>query len=365
MLLCPFSGKRIPLNADELQLLARCPADRWEDVERLAIDSGVAVECWRSLADRHAVFSDSGVDDELIKRERDAAHLGWQPHALVYHRFTAWRGVAGTEATREHSAAAERDRLDTHVAKYGLPPDAFVRKPQARHTERLAAPSPDALQTLLGQRYTTRAFDRSRALERQALAQVLFAAFGVRGTRHLPSSMLALKKGSPSGGGLHPIEAYVLVASVEGMHPGLYHYRADIHALDLLEPLAESDVRERMCMAAAGQAYFAEAHVAVLHVARFGRHFWKYVEHHKAYKAILMDSAHVSQTLYLAATSIDLGAYYTAAINDADIDAWLGLDGISESCVAMSGFGYPDAARSELHFIADPYDPIAAREIDG
>lgn len=364
-LMCPLLAESIPLEADDLRALALCPADQWVDIDSLALGTGVSVQSWRSLVDRRVVFADSGRDDDLLEREERAARMGWEPRALLYHRFSSWRGVSGTEATRDHSAEAERARLESHVARYGRPPEAFVRQPQSQHTQFLAAPGRGALQALLRRRLTTRAFDQSRALDQDSLSGVLFAAFGVHGTRQLPSSMTALKKGSPSGGGLHPIEAYVLIAKVSGMAAGLYHYRSDIHALDLLLALPEAGVRERMCAAAAGQAYFAEAHAAVLHVARFGRHFWKYVEHHKAYKAILMDSAHVSQTIYLAATELDLGAYYTAAVNDADVDAWLGLDGVAASCVAMSGFGIPDKGRSELHFIADPYDPLEARRSAG
>lgn len=362
-LLCPLLPTRIPLDADELRVVALCPASAWIDMDALMRSTGATEAQLRALAGKHALLADSGVGMDLLQREQEAAQMGWDPIALLYHRMTGWSGVAGTEASREHSDDAERSRLDAHVAKYGRPPEAFVRKAQAGHTELLAAPRMDDLQALLRKRFTTRAFDQSRPLERDALAQVLYAAFGVFGKRRLPNALTALKKGSPSGGGLHPVEAYVLVADVAGLACGLYHYRADIHALDLLAALPQASVREKMCAAAAGQAYFAEAHVAVLHVARFGRHFWKYVEHHKAYKAILMDSAHVSQTLYLAATARGLGAYYTAAINDTDIDRWLGLDGVGEGCVAMSGFGHPDPVRQELHFIADHYDPIAERAV--
>jgi putative peptide maturation dehydrogenase len=360
-LLCPFLAQPIALDADDLRIVAMCPSERWLEMDELIHATGASERRLRSLVERNALFSDCASDDGMQRREQAASRMGWDPLALLYHRMTRWSGVAGTEATREHSAPAERARLQAHVTRYGRPPEAFVRQPHAQGTEFLAAPRTDQLGALLERRFTTRAFDQSRALDRDALAQVLFAAFGAFGTRRLPNSLLALKKASPSGGGLHPIEAYVLVAKVAGLASGLYHYRTDIHALDSLLALSETAVREKMCTAAAGQAYFAEAHVAVLHVARFERHFWKYVEHHKAYKAVLMDSAHISQTLYLASTALDLGAYYTAAINDADVDEWLGLDGIRESCLAMSGFGYPDPHRSELHFIPEPYDPTQAR----
>ncbi|MYM62281.1 nitroreductase [Pseudomaricurvus sp. HS19] len=38
---------------------------------------------------------------------------------------------------------------------------------------------------------------------------------------------------NPSSGNLHPTEAYLLLTGIEGLQPGLYHYRADCHSLEL------------------------------------------------------------------------------------------------------------------------------------
>lgn len=38
---------------------------------------------------------------------------------------------------------------------------------------------------------------------------------------------------NPSSGNLHPTEAYVLVANIQGLENGVYHYRADRHGLEL------------------------------------------------------------------------------------------------------------------------------------
>jgi nitroreductase len=64
----------------------------------------------------------------------------------------------------------------------------------------------------------------------------------------------------------------------------------------------------------------------------------------------MMDAAHLSQTLYLVATELGLGAFVTAAINNADIEERLGIDGYREGVLAVCGFGRPAAERS-------PFDP--------
>jgi hypothetical protein len=51
----------------------------------------------------------------------------------------------------------------------------------------------------------------------------------------------------------------------------------------------------------AGQSFFGAAHVSFVLTARFARNHWKYRGHDRAYAGMLMDAAHLSQTLYLSA----------------------------------------------------------------
>jgi SagB-type dehydrogenase family enzyme len=93
----------------------------------------------------------------------------------------------------------------------------------------------------------------------------------------------------------------------------------------------------------------------VIPAARFRRNFWKYRNHAKAYRALVLDVGHLSQTLYLAATELGLAAFITAAINDNDIETAFGLDPLEESPLAVCGFGHRAAERSEVEF-----DPLHA-----
>ena len=120
--------------------------------------------------------------------------------------------------------------------------------------------------------------------------------------------------------------------------------------MELLETLDEAAARALITDSTAGQSYFGEAHACVIHVARFDRAFWKYREHEKMYKAILLDVAHLSQTFYLLATERGLGAYFTAVINDADIGRRLGLDPLKEAALGVNGLGILDASQTQRHF---------------
>ena len=106
-----------------------------------------------------------------------------------------------------------------------------------------------------------------------------------------------------------------------------------------MAPLALDEARAAATAFVCGQTYFGDAHVQVVLTARFDRAFWKYRNHRKALTALLMDAAHLSQTLYLVATELGLGAFVTAAINNTDIEERFGLDGYREGVLAVCGFG--------------------------
>ena len=66
------------------------------------------------------------------------------------------------------------------------------------------------------------------------LDTVLRYVFGVHGYASRVDGVVCIKRTSPSGGGLHPITAYPIIANVEGIAPGVYHYNAGDHSLALV-----------------------------------------------------------------------------------------------------------------------------------
>ena len=232
-----------------------------------------------------------------------------------------------------------------------MPPVAFhsVARSSAVHALPLVERDGDLYDVLL-RRETTRSFDRGASLTLQELAVVLRYVFGYHGYMPLLGQVTTLKRTSPSAGGFHPIEAYPLITAVDGLEPGLYHYNGAEHSLELLAPLTVDEARSAATTFVCGQTYFGDAQVMLVLAARFDRAFWKYRNHRKALTALLMDAAHLSQTLYLVATELGLGAFVTAAINNTDIEERFGIDGYREGVLAVCGFGRPAAERS-------PFDP--------
>src|SRR6185312_9099225 len=119
------------------------------------------------------------------------------------------------------------------------------------------------------------------------------------------------------------------------------------------EPLRDLSGRDTQALAAkclGGQLYFAEAHAIVVLAARFRRNYWKYRNHAKAYRSVLLDAGNLAQTLYLSATELGLGAFITAGVNELDIERELELDPMEEGVLAACGFGVRSAERREVEF---------------
>lgn len=342
-------GEAIPLSTEEFELVASTPSDEWVE----SADEETALR----LARQGVLLSDE-TDPELETlrtRHESLEAATWNLEAALYYFLSKWRGIdlrrlAGQDESSELQPPTD-EAVQAFVDQVGFPPEAFhsVAKPLAVHSLPLVERDGDLYDVLL-RRETTRSFDRGASLTLEELAVVLHYVFGYQGYMPLLGQVTTLKRTSPSAGGFHPIDAYPLITAVDELDSGLYHYNGAEHSLELLVPLSVEESRSAATAFVCGQTYFGDAQVMVVLAARFDRAFWKYRNHRKALTALLMDAAHLSQTLYLVATELGLGAFVTAAINNADIEERFGIDGYREGVLAVCGFGRPAAERS-------PFDP--------
>ncbi len=348
--LAPHLGREIALQPPEAAALLAIGETPWMAIDALVADVGAEVV--DSLLDKGLLIGDGPSHAAL--RERDAAvrEGHWRPLSAVAHAFSRWADTGVDEDAR----ITRHRSIDDLIAEYGLPPTHLPARTEP--AARLPLPpnaSQSPLDALFRQRVTCRNFDTAARLSQAQVGALLQRVFGCLAVVDVRPGVCGLKKAHPSGGGLHPLEAYLLLRRVEGLADGLYHYHAGDHALEPLGTLA-ADAAERLARCfVGGQGFFAEAPVHVALVARFRRTFWKYRNHAKAYRAIVLEAGHVSQDLYLAATEAGLGAYVTAAINEVDIEHAFGLDPLRESPLAVCGFG-PRAATLETMEL----DPLGA-----
>jgi putative peptide maturation dehydrogenase len=332
-----LTGRRERLTAEEFAALTRVPAGLEVDA------SEIGVELARSLVARGLLVGDA----EPRLRDRDAALLehGWNPYAAGYHFMTQREGEDVREAPgREEWSQVDNAAMREWVERYGPAPAPFREPaPDAIALPRVARSG--GVFGALAARRTTRRFAVEEPMRLEDLALVTAWVFGARAVAETDLGV-TVKRTSPSGGARHAIEADAVVAHVDGLAPGLYHYDMRAHALALLRELEDAGALAQQF--ACGQEFAGETHVSFLLVARFDRCYWKYRHTDKAYGALLMEAGHLSQTLYLVAAELGLGAWVTAAINSREIETALSLDGADEGVLAMVGCGPPSGEPSPL-----------------
>jgi putative peptide maturation dehydrogenase len=231
------------------------------------------------------------------------------------------------------------DEVQRIADRHGPMPPAIHSPPSASSVS-LPDPRLDGdLFDLLRKRCTTREFS-GQGLDAETLSTLLHHVFGCVAERKTAVGPL-LRKTSPSGGSLHPIEVYPLVINVRGVEPGLYHYNVGRHGLGQMESMPQAEAADLAQRFAAGQPFAGGGSVLFILAARFGRTFWKYRQHAKAYRVVMMDVGHLSQTFYMTCAHLGLGAFFTAAVNEECIQERLGFEDGAQDALAVMGTGVP------------------------
>ena len=339
--LAPHLDDEVTLSAQAALVLGAISPSVWcERDDLFAAHPHTSIEVLREVGLLIAEGSAVATRDERVR----ATH--WRGTSAVMHYASRWRGVDTQEAEHRYTELSEGSLLDA----LGPAPPPVRERVGAGQRQPLPRAEASPLEALLSRRVTCRNFDTRRALTLAQFSTVLFRAFGARAVHDYAPGVQLLKKGVPSAGGLHATEAYLLVQRVDGIAPGLYHYHPVDHALEPVRMLGDDEAAVLATRFVAAQHYFSGAPVLLIPASRFGRNFWKYRNHSKAYRALILDIGHLSQTLYLAATELGLGAFITAAINEVDIEQAFGLDPLEEGPLAVCGFGYRGAERREVEF---------------
>jgi SagB-type dehydrogenase family enzyme len=226
----------------------------------------------------------------------------------------------------------ERDKLPGGGLDWASKPDTYKRYPGV---PRLALSEPrvtggTTIWDVMSRRRSARRFQGVLLAEAE-LSQILWAAQGI--TRRVQGYGF---RTAPSAGALYPVETYLVVNSVEGIEPGVYHYAVESHGL---EQLHSGDFRVAISRAALDQEMAARANVVLVWTAVFPRSKWKYRQ--RAYRYVYLDAGHIAQNVAMAAVALGLGSCQIAALYDGEANAVLGIDGIEESTIYMTVIGKP------------------------
>ena len=230
----------------------------------------------------------------------------------------------------QHEVKYHRGRLPAWQLDWMRKPETYKRYPTVPKVP-LDEPQLEggmSLWEVLRRRRSARHF-KDESITKADLSQLLWASQGITKVSHGFGFRTA-----PSAGALYPIETYLVVNSVEGMEPGLYHYVVDTHELDQLRV---GNLRIQVAQAALDQEMAYHANVVLIWTAIFERSKWKYKQ--RAYRYVYLDAGHIAQNVALAAVALKLGSCQIGALYDDEVNALVGVDGVAESVVYMTVVG--------------------------
>jgi SagB-type dehydrogenase family enzyme len=170
----------------------------------------------------------------------------------------------------------------------------------------------------------------------QDLSTLIALSCGVNGrTQGYGYSQLPLRT-FPSSGGLQAPEVYLSVQAIDGIPPGLYHYHAVDHVLELLQLGNHGAPLQDFCL---GQPQLKTAAAVVLITGCLDRVRWKYGD--RALKYVCMDCGYLGQNLYLVGEAMGLAVCAIAGFFDDAIEQLLGIDGDTEIALLLTTVGRP------------------------
>jgi SagB-type dehydrogenase family enzyme len=289
-------------------------------------------------------------DGHIFPQQSAAEYLGklWRP-AEMYHE--------NSKLTRADAQSVQRARHDPLQRAYAANTARRLQECAERiqwgakrypQCPRISLPPvPRILQcdigTVLWQRQSVRHFS-AQALSLSQLTALLFFSYGI--TRYAdPQHQCYPRRVVPSGGGIYPLEVYVLAFNVADLPPGVYHYEGYSHALEQMMP---GDCRGYLAQHFLYDELAHDAALALVLGGIFERPRFKYGE--LSYRLILLEAGHVGQNICLVCTALGLGGCPVAGFVEDGVNVLLGMNGVDESALYLFVVGKtPEHVASAPH----------------
>jgi len=139
----------------------------------------------------------------------------------------------------------------------------------------------------------------------------------------------------PSGGGLYPVEAYLIAHNIQGLARAVYHYDPENHEVSELWPIPKETSLTHLFRWTEWAAF--SSGILVL-TAVWQRSAKKYGDF--TYPTTLIESGHMGQNVNLVATALGLSVCNIAGFNHSEICDILGLRDDEQALLAIA-FGKP------------------------
>ncbi|MGE5341236.1 MAG: SagB family peptide dehydrogenase [Candidatus Omnitrophota bacterium] len=183
-----------------------------------------------------------------------------------------------------------------------------------------------------------------RSMSLEELATILFHGQGVSGTLHLNGMPQTASLGTndeldvrtaPSGGGLNPIDLYIIAQNIDGLERGSYLYVPQYHSLKLIHP-SDADFN----LSSMGQFSEIEVHQSnflLVFVYKLYENSRKYGDSGMAYAFI--EAGEISENVHLICTAMGIGPCDIGGYAKHKLEETLGLDGLSQHVIHLTVIG--------------------------
>lgn len=145
-------------------------------------------------------------------------------------------------------------------------------------------------------------------------------------------------RATASGGGLYPVEYYLLALRANDLLPGVYHYDS---AHDALERLAAADIRFELEEATFGAEAVRKADYVIVLAVDFWKNYFKYCEF--CYHVVTQDCGAALSTLLQLGERLGTAVDPLYWFDDRAINRLVGLDTVSESAMILVSLGKTSA----------------------
>jgi SagB-type dehydrogenase family enzyme len=159
-----------------------------------------------------------------------------------------------------------------------------------------------------------------------SLGAFLHLSLGITAWKSLGPDRWAVRA-NPSSGNLHPVEAYLILCGLPGLSAGVYHYRAEDHALECRAQFAdEKRPLPAVCVALSTVGW---------------REAWKYGE--RAFRYCQLDTGHAIAALQRAGAVLGWRVLEQTQVGTETLARVLGLDRLQD----FPARRHPDTEREE------------------
>lgn len=152
-------------------------------------------------------------------------------------------------------------------------------------------------------------------------------------------------RAAPSGGGLYPIETFIIPLNICKLELDLYHYNCYDHSLEKLN--------KQLSFKKVSDIFFnietvTSSSVLIILTAKFKRSSIKYGE--RSYRFILFEAGAILEHVALAAEAIDLRSVMLGGYIDSSLNEIIGCNSVDESVILCGAVGKenPDQSKFSL-----------------